>query len=172
MGCMDNLTSGLYYLKGQPISSFSNKKLSQIRNTTVSFVFQNFALMKEYTLYENIEIPLLFRKMTSKQKKEKIMYYMCQLGIDQLAGKKPNETSGGQQQRAAIARALVSEAEIILADEPTGALDQETGKELLRLLKQLNKEGKTILIVTHDRQVAEFCDRQIYTRDGKVVQDE
>ena len=146
LGCMDVPTSGEYYLNGVLTNSQSDRALSNIRNHTVSFIFQNFALLKDYSLYENIELPLLHRKIPSKQKKEKIMHYASKLGINSILRRKPQETSGGQQQRAAIARALVCESEVILADEPTGALDQKTGENLLLLLKQINQEGKTILI--------------------------
>jgi putative ABC transport system ATP-binding protein len=169
LGCMDLPTSGNYYLKGELVTNKSNTELSKIRNSSVSFVFQHFALMREYSVYENIELPLLHRKTSSKAKKDKIMYYSQKLGIENLIHKKPSQISGGQQQRVAIVRALVSEAEIILADEPTGALDQKTGKELLELLRTLNKENKTIVIVTHDNNIAQYCDRTIYISDGMIT---
>ncbi|ACL21818.1 ABC transporter related [Desulfitobacterium hafniense DCB-2] len=169
LGCMDVPTSGEYYLNGVLINSQSDRALSNIRNHTVSFIFQNFALLKDYSLYENIELPLLHRKIPSKQKKEKIMHYSSKLGINSILRKKPQETSGGQQQRAAIARALVCESEVILADEPTGALDQKTGENLLLLLKQINQEGKTILIVTHDSKTANYANKIITINDGEIV---
>lgn len=171
LGCMDIPTSGSYYLNDELMSTKSNLELSRIRNSTVSFVFQNFALMKDYSVYDNIELPLLYRKMSNKSKKEKIMYYSTRLGIEKLVNKKPYQISGGQQQRVAIARALVSDASIILADEPTGALDQKTGEELLQLLKNINKQNKTIIIVTHDNKVAQYCDRKIYISDGRIIED-
>ncbi|WP_019850741.1 ABC transporter ATP-binding protein [Desulfitobacterium sp. PCE1] len=169
LGCMDVPTSGEYYLNGVLTNSQSDRALSYIRNHTVSFIFQNFALLKDYSLYENIELPLLHRKIPAKQKKEKIMYYASKLEISSILRKKPQETSGGQQQRAAIARALVCESEVILADEPTGALDQKTGENLLLLLKQINQEGKTILIVTHDSKTANYANRIITINDGEIV---
>ncbi len=169
LGCMDVPTSGEYYLNGVLTNSQSDRALSNIRNHTVSFIFQNFALLKDYSLYENIELPLLHRKIPSKQKKEKIMHYASKLGINSILRKKPQETSGGQQQRAAIARALVCESEVILADEPTGALDQKTGENLLLLLKQINQEGKTILIVTHDSKTANYANKIITINDGEIV---
>ncbi|SHN72455.1 ABC transporter ATP-binding protein [Desulfitobacterium chlororespirans] len=169
LGCMDVPTSGEYYLNGVLTNSQSDRALSNIRNHTVSFIFQNFALLKDYSLYENIELPLLHRKIPAKQKKEKIMHYASKLGINSILRKKPQETSGGQQQRAAIARALVCESEVILADEPTGALDQKTGENLLLLLKQINQEGKTILIVTHDNKTANYANKIITINDGEIV---
>ncbi|MBU5294204.1 ABC transporter ATP-binding protein [Anaerosalibacter bizertensis] len=171
IGCLDTQTKGEYTLEGRKIIGLSNKEMSKIRNTTLSFVFQNFALLKDYTVYENIELPLLYRNMKKSKKKEKIYYYMDKLGIRDLEKKKPKHISGGQQQRVAIARALVGEAKIILADEPTGALDQKTGKELLDLLISLNTEGKTIIIVTHDVNVANMTNRLIKLEDGKIIGD-
>lgn len=171
IGCLDTQTKGKYTLEGKKISGLSNKEMSKIRNTTVSFVFQNFALLGDYTVYENIELPLLYRNMKKSEKKERIYHYMDKLGIRDLEKKKPKHISGGQQQRVAIARALVSEAKIILADEPTGALDQKTGKELLDLLISLNTEGKTIIIVTHDVNVANMTNRLIKLEDGKIIGD-
>ena len=168
LGCMDVPSSGEYYLNGVLTNSKSNRELSYIRNNIVSFVFQNFALLKDYSLYENIELPLLHRRMQAKQRKEKIMHYASKLGISDILRKKPPETSGGQQQRAAIARALVCESEIILADEPTGALDRKTGEDLLLLLKQINQEGKTIIAVTHDSNTANYSNRIIYINDGQI----
>lgn len=171
IGCMDIPSNGEYFLKGKALNGLSNTELSKVRNQTVSFVFQHFALLKDYTVYENIELPLTCRKISRRQIKEKINYYMSRLDIQKLAKKKPTQISGGQQQRVAIARALVSDANIILADEPTGALDQKTGKELLILLSEINKEGKTVIIVTHDPNIADYTQRRIDINDGKIVQD-
>jgi ABC-type antimicrobial peptide transport system, ATPase component len=172
IGCMDIPSSGDYYLNGNSMKSIKDHQLSSIRNNMVSFVFQNFALLKDYTMYENIELPLLHRKISNKQKKDRIMYYASRLGIENTLLKKPTESSGGQQQRAAIARALVSDAQIILADEPTGALDQKTGEELLDLFKQINAEGKTIILVTHDSKISYYAERIIHIRDGEIINDE
>lgn len=169
LGCIDVPTSGEYYLNDVLTNSKSEKELSNIRNYTVSFIFQNFALLNDYSLYDNIELPLLHRKISARQKKEKIMHYASRLGINDILRKKPHETSGGQQQRAAIARALVCESEIILADEPTGALDQKTGEDLLQLLKQINQEGKTILVVTHDSKTANYASKIITINDGRII---
>lgn len=167
LGCMDVPTEGNYFLKGEKINDYTAKQLSRVRNQTISFVFQQFALLNEYSVYDNIELPLFCRKLSKKERKERIDYYMKRLGIEGLGKKKPTQISGGQQQRAAIARALVTEADIILADEPTGALDQKTGAELMGLLQEINGEGKTILLVTHDEKVANCAKKRLYIEDGK-----
>ena len=169
LGCMDTATEGEYVLKGQNVNKMDQKQMSRVRNEVVSFVFQHFALLNDYTVYENIELPLNCRRMSSREKKEKIEYYMSRLGIENLYKKRPTQISGGQQQRVAIARALVTEADLILADEPTGALDQKTGRELLALLQEINSEGRTILLVTHDPTVAKTAGKQIRIEDGKVT---
>lgn len=171
IGCMDTGTNGEYWLDKVNVSSISNNKLWEVRRKYISFVFQHFALLKDYTIYENIELPLLYRGLSERKRKEKIMYYMSRLGIEELAKKKPAFVSGGQQQRVAIARALVSEASVILADEPTGSLDQKTGEELLNLLKDINQENKTVILVTHDMNVAKYTDRIINIADGKITND-
>lgn len=172
IGCMDIPSSGEYFLNGISVKSKKNSQLSNIRNHTVSFVFQNFALLKDYSIYENIELPLLHRRISNKQKKDKIMHFASKLGIEDILRKKPHQTSGGQQQRAAIARALVSDAEVILADEPTGALDQRTGEEILLLFKQINSEGKTVIIVTHDNKITKYSNRMVSIRDGEIIKDQ
>ncbi|MDO5291742.1 MAG: ABC transporter ATP-binding protein [bacterium] len=168
MGCMDVPTEGDYILENDKISGNVNKELSFIRNKKLSFIFQNFALLNDYTVYENIELPLNCRKISKKEKKETINYFMSRLGIQTLAKKYPSQISGGQQQRVAIARALVTRPEVILADEPTGALDQNTGKELLKLICELHKEGTTIIMVTHDQKVADYAQRMIVIEDGRI----
>lgn len=172
IGCMDRQTEGKYFLNDKDVSLLDNKELSVIRNKVISFIFQHFALMKEYTIYDNVELPLSFRKLSKRKKKEIVMGYLKKLQIDDQAHKKPNQLSGGQQQRAAIARALCSEAEIILADEPTGALDQKTGKDIMNILTELNDNGKTVVVITHDPLIAAYCKRVITIRDGEIVKDE
>lgn len=169
IGCMDVPTSGQYIMDNNDVSTWNASKLSKIRNSKISFVFQNFALMDKYTAYENIELPLSIRRVPLSQRKKKITKVAEQLGIEAQLGKLPRQMSGGQQQRVALARALVSGAEIILADEPTGALDHKTGVELMQLFKKLNQSGKTIVIVTHDESVAEYAQRIIRLADGRIM---
>ncbi len=171
LGCMDRVSMGEYLLKGKSVSEMTRKQLSKIRNQTISFVFQYFALLNDYSVYENIELPLQCQKISNREKKERIAYYMKRLGIENLARKKPTQISGGQQQRVAIARAMVTKSDIILADEPTGALDQKTGEGLLELLKEINRDGKTILLVTHDSKVAEAAEKKMRIEDGKCFVD-
>lgn len=168
IGCMDSYSEGEYYLDNKLIKGLSNKELSKIRNEKVSFVFQNFALMKDYNVYDNVELPLTNRNMSQKARKELVIKYLKKLGIEEHIKKKPSKLSGGQQQRVAIARALVSNADIILADEPTGALDKKNSIELMNLISDINKEGKTIIIVTHDEKVAAYCKKRIIIEDGNI----
>ena len=166
LGCIDVPTSGEYFLNGQLVNKFTNSQLSTARNETISFIFQYFALLNEYTVYENIMLPLNCRKISVREKKQLVNYYMKRLGIEGLSKKKPTQISGGQQQRVAIARALVTKPDIILADEPTGALDRKTGEEVMKILHEINAEGKTIVVVTHDMEVAKAAKKQFYIEDG------
>ena len=168
IGCMDIPTQGEYYLDGKLVSELKNSELSKIRNRKLSFIFQNFALMKDYNVYDNVELPLMYRDMSNKEKRNKVLSYLRKLGIEDKVKSKPMELSGGQQQRVAIARALVSDADIILADEPTGALDSKNGRELMELITEINKQGKTVIIVTHDENIASYCDKKIIIEDGKI----
>lgn len=168
IGCMDTATSGRYYLNDIDIFKLKAKKLCKIRNEKITFVFQNFALLEKYTAYENIELPLINRRESAKDRRKKVLEVAKQLGIETQLNKLPKQMSGGQQQRVALARALVSGADIILADEPTGALDHKTGIELMKILKNLNDNGKTIIIVTHDSAVAKYAERIITISDGRI----
>ena len=170
IGCMDEITDGKYHFNEENISNLKGSKLSNFRRDHISFVFQNFALMNDYTIYENVELPLRSKRMGKKERKATVLNYLEELGIAQLAQKYPNTVSGGQQQRCAIARALASGNELLLADEPTGALDRKTSKEVMDLLVSLNKKGKTIIMVTHDVTVAQRAQRTIYIEDGKIVE--
>ncbi|ELK41246.1 macrolide ABC transporter ATP-binding protein [Brevibacillus agri] len=171
MGCMDVPTEGEYRLKGTLIQKLSDRELSQIRNKTISFVFQNFALMHNFSVYENVALPLFKRKMSLKEKKEKVDYYLHKLGIADLSNKNVSKLSGGQKQRVAIARAMTAETELILADEPTGALDQKNGAQLMELLCQMNEEGKSIVVITHDEKIAGYTKRIIRIVDGVITED-
>lgn len=172
IGCMDTQTAGKYKLNDKDVSLLNNKELSLVRNTAISFIFQHFALMKDYSIYDNVELPLSFKKISKKNKKAIVMNCLKSLNIEDQANKKPGQLSGGQQQRAAIARALSTESHIILADEPTGSLDQKTGKDIMDILTSLNRDGKTIIIITHDPQIAAYCKRIITINDGTIVKDE
>ncbi|MBQ2981440.1 MAG: ABC transporter ATP-binding protein [Lachnospiraceae bacterium] len=168
IGCMDTLTSGKYEYNECEVSALKQGQLNAFRKKHVSFVFQNFALMKDYTVYENVELPLLPRNISKKERKKIVNEKLELMGISELAKKFPTQISGGQQQRCAIARALVAENDIILADEPTGALDSKTGDDIMEIFKQVNKMGKTVIIITHDQKVAEKCNRIIKIEDGKI----
>ena len=170
IGCMDNATSGEYYLNGELVNKMNSNQLSLIRNKELSFIFQQFAIMKDYNVYDNVELPLLRRKLSKKERKSKVREILKKLDIEDQIKKMPSELSGGQQQRVAIARALVSEAKIILADEPTGALDKKTGEEIMNLLKKLNDEGKTIILITHDERVDSYAKRHIRIEDGELYE--
>ena len=170
IGCMDTATSGKYTLDNEVISELNSKELSKIRNKKVTFVFQNFALMEKYTAYENIELPLVNRKVPAGERHKRVLKIAQQLGIEGQLRKLPKQMSGGQQQRIALARALVSGADIILADEPTGALDHKTGIELMEILRNLNENGKTIILVTHDPAIAGYAKRIITISDGGICQ--
>lgn len=167
LGGMDRLTSGRYYFDGEDIAAYGSHKLHQFRKKNIGFVFQNFALLNRYTVYENMEIPLLARKQ--KHYRKKIMDCLEQLGIAEYAKSLPQKLSGGQQQRCAIGRALMTDCRVLLCDEPTGALDSKTTKEIMDILCKANREGKTILIATHDSEVANRCGRQIHMEDGRLI---
>lgn len=168
IGCMDNPTSGKYMLDDIVVTESKMSEIQKIRKENISFIFQNFALMEHYTAYENIELPLLANNTPHSERKKIINNLMELLKISDVKNKIPSKMSGGQQQRVAIARALAADGKIILADEPTGALDQATGKEVMNLLKEINKKGKTVIIVTHDIEIAKQTDRIIHICDGHI----
>ena len=169
LGGMDKLTSGEYFYNDEAVHDMSMGRLNIFRRDHVSFVFQNAALMKYYTVAENIEMPILSMNVGKKERKKIIEEKMEAVGIAHLAKKLPIHISGGEQTRTAIARALAGDNELLLADEPTGALDQTTGKEIMEVFKKVHEMGKTIILITHDPNVAAYADRIIRIEDGKII---
>ena len=172
LGCIDTATDGEYILNGYDVQKYSSSTLAEIRNEEIGFVLQNFGLMNDKTVYENISYPLIFNPAVKyKMMKKLINEAAASVGISELIKKNVNEISGGQKQRVAIARAIVNRPNIILADEPTAALDKKTAFEIMEVFRELNAKGKTVVIVTHDRSIAEKCRRIIELDDGSVVSD-
>ena len=168
IGCMDTLTSGSYLCDGEEVASLSQKKLANLRNKKFGFVLQDFGLLADRSVEENVMVPLLFSKESLKSSTKRIKPILENLGIADLAKRRANQLSGGQAQRVAIARALVNEPDVILADEPTGALDTHTSEDVVNIFKSLNQQGKTIIIVTHNPEVAKACDKTYIIRDGLI----
>ncbi len=169
LACIDSYQEGEYSIDGTLIKDLSERQYAKIRNEKIGMVMQDFALVEDFTALENVMIPLNFSKKKIKGKKEKAFAALRSVGIEELAKKPCNKLSGGQKQRVAIARAIVNEPSMILADEPTGALDTKTSAEIMELFKALNKQGRTVVIVTHDMSVAEQCERIIEISDGNIV---
>ncbi len=169
LGGMERVTKGEYLFLGQRVDQFTEKELNCFRRENVSFVFQNFALMHQYSVEENVELPLLFKKMPKKMRQQIIEEKLEKVGLLEMKQKPVFTLSGGEQQRCSIARALAADTPLILADEPTGALDEQTGEQIMELLDGLNREGKTILLVTHDEKIAAHAKRELMLRDGKLV---
>lgn len=168
IGCMDIPTKGRYYLDDTDITLKTKSQIEDIRKEKIGFVFQHFALMDYYTAYENIELPLIIKNIKRSERKRLVNEQLKLLGIEEVKDHIPSKMSGGQRQRVAIARALVSGCNILLADEPTGALDQATGREVMELLKEINKRRTTVIIVTHDINIANQTERIIEICDGKI----
>jgi putative ABC transport system ATP-binding protein len=168
IGCLDVPSSGEYYLDDQPVDKMTSNELADIRNTKVGFVFQAFNLLPYATAYENIEVPLLFAKVSGKQRKERIIELLSRVGLADKVNNRPTEMSGGEMQRVAIARSLANNPDIILADEPTGNLDSKSGGEIIKIFDELNSLGKTVMIITHDMSIADKTRRIIRLKDGFV----
>ena len=172
LGLLDRPSGGEYFLEGKDTSKFSDDELAEIRNKKIGFVFQTFNLLPRTTVYENVELPLLYdHKITNKINKEKIVKALEAVGMKHRADYLSNQLSGGEKQRVAIARALVTDPEIIFADEPTGNLDSKSGLRIMEILQELNDEGKTIILVTHETYTAQHAKRILYTKDGEIISD-
>jgi putative ABC transport system ATP-binding protein len=169
IGCLDSPTSGRYILNGRDTSNLSLNELARIRNRNIGFVFQSFNLLPRMSALENVEVPLLYSGQSGA--KEKAQAALARVGLAERSHHEPNQLSGGQRQRVAIARALVTNPAIVLADEPTGNLDSKTGEEIMQLFHELNDQGVTLIIVTHEPEIAHHCSRSITIRDGKIVED-
>ncbi len=172
IGCLDRPTSGTYILAGEDVSGKSDDELADVRNKYIGFVFQSFNLLPKLTALENVALPLVYRGLSLRQRSEKAKEALQAVGLSDRVHHLPTELSGGQQQRVAIARVLAGDPPLILADEPTGALDSRSGEEVLSIFQALNKEGRTIIVVTHDQQVALHTKRIIRFKDGMVLSDE
>lgn len=170
IGCMDVMDSGEYYLDGMAIHSTDEEDLTEVRNKKIGFIFQNYQLIPTYNVMQNIIMPLLMRGMNHKEAEEQCQNTIKLLGLDHRIGHRPSELSGGQKQRVSIARALVGKPAILLADEPTGALDQNSGKEVLKLFQELNEMGNTIVMITHDLGVAQSAKRIVRIVDGQLYE--
>jgi len=171
LGCLDRPTKGEYKLDNQSVKSLNGNELAKLRNKTIGFVFQGFNLLSRSSLLDNVSLPLVYASDTKSARDEKSKKLLEKVGLGQYLHSKPNQISGGQQQRVAIARALVNQPRIILADEPTGNLDSKTSEEIMALFDSLNKEGITIIIVTHETDIAEHASRQVRFLDGKIIED-
>ncbi|MCX8063790.1 MAG: ABC transporter ATP-binding protein [Candidatus Hydrogenedentes bacterium] len=172
LGCLSRPTSGSYRYMGEEVSRFSEKRLAQLRNHEIGFVFQNFNLLSRATALENVELPLLYDRVPYRERRRRALDALIAVGLEDRIHHRPNELSGGQRQRVAIARALVNNPSIILADEPTGNLDTASGESILDLFDQLHQKGHTIIMVTHEPDVAGRAQRIIKFRDGKVISDQ
>lgn len=170
LGCLDSPTSGEYWLDGQQTNQFSDNRLAEIRNKKIGFIFQGFNLLSKLTAIENVELPLIYRGLSNRDRKQFAYEALEKVGLADRLNHRPVELSGGQQQRVAIARAIAGNRPILLADEPTGALDTRTGAEVLEVMKGLNDQGHTIIIITHDLQIANQAKRIIRIQDGKLLE--
>jgi len=171
IGCLDRPTSGAVFLDGRDIITDDDKKLAEIRNTYIGFVFQQFNLLRKTSALANVELPLVYAHVPQKERRERARKLLTEVGLSEKMNNYPSQLSGGQQQRVAIARALVTDPSIILADEPTGNLDSKSGKEVMHIFKELHAKGKTIILVTHDEDVAGNAERIIRIADGMIIGD-
>lgn len=172
LGCLDTMTSGKYFLDGEDISKISGNKLAYIRNKKIGFVFQSFNLLPKLTAIQNVELPMIYGGIKPKERHEKALEAMKKVGLGKRINHKPNEMSGGQRQRVAIARSLVNDPAIILADEPTGNLDSKSSVEIIEIFQKLNFDGATIVMVTHEPDIAAYTKRIVKFTDGIIISDE
>ncbi|MCI9348713.1 MAG: ABC transporter ATP-binding protein [Oscillibacter sp.] len=171
LGCLDIPTRGDYYLEGTDVRDLSDKELSRIRNREIGFIFQQYNLIQTLTVLENVELPLIYQGVNFDDRRDMALEALDRVGLSARIKHKPTEMSGGQQQRVAIARAIATKPPIIMADEPTGALDSRTGHEVLEFLQQLNREGTTVILITHDNGIAATARRCVRLTDGRIVED-
>lgn len=171
LGCLDVPTEGLYLLSGEDVSTLDDDELSDIRNREIGFIFQGFNLIANLTAVENVELPLIYRGVNKKERRRLSTEALKIVGLEHRMDHRPSEMSGGQQQRVAIARAIAAKPPVILADEPTGNLDSRSSKEILGILKSLHKDGRTVILITHDNEIADQAVRVIRVKDGKVEKD-
>lgn len=171
IGCLDVPTSGTYLLKGTDVSKLNDNELAEIRNETLGFIFQQYNLLPKLNVLDNVKLPLMYKGLSEKEQKEAAMHALERVGLTDKCKNKPSQLSGGQQQRVSIARALAGSPSVILADEPTGALDSKTSHEVIEFLKELNEQGNTIILITHDNGIAAQAKRVIRIHDGKIIFD-
>jgi putative ABC transport system ATP-binding protein len=171
MGCLDTPTSGEYYFEGDKVQEFGHNELAEIRNRKIGFVFQNFNLLPYATTFENVELPMIFKGVSARARRAKVMELLEKVNLAARAGHRPSELSGGEMQRVAIARALTNDPRLILADEPTGNLDTKSGEEILKIFEELWSQGHTLVIITHNPYIADCARRVVKLRDGLVEED-
>ena len=171
LGCLDTPSSGEYWLNGHEVARLNENELARIRNREIGFVFQTFNLLPRASALHNVELPLIYAGVSAKERRERAAAMLERVGLGKRMHHKPSELSGGQRQRVAIARALINNPALLLADEPTGNLDSQTGVEIMALFEQLHKEGQTIVLVTHEHDIAEHAERQLFLRDGRIESD-
>ena len=169
IGCLDKPTEGEYYLGGENVSHYNDKELARVRNQSIGFVFQQFHLLPRLSALKNVELPMIYAGISKKERQARAEEALIKVGLIDRMNHLPNALSGGQKQRVAIARAIVNTPKLILADEPTGALDSKTSKDIMEQFKELNEEGVTIIVVTHESEVAEYANRMIMVRDGRIL---
>ncbi|MCW6015841.1 ABC transporter ATP-binding protein [Serratia marcescens] len=172
IGCLDTATSGDYIVEGTNVKTLADNSLADFRNAKIGFVFQNFNLMPKLTVSQNVEMPLTYKKVNKKERRKRALDMLQLVGLEDRSDFKPMELSGGQKQRVAIARALVTNPSFVLGDEPTGALDTKTSSQIMDLFKEFHQAGKTIILITHEPEIAALCQRTITLRDGQIISDE